>query len=286
LPQMLAGLGQLWVIQTLQIKTVPCCHYFQTACTAATRLTAGRTVAVTEVERIVVDTTKLGDEVTRFARDYAGGKLPLLTPVGAGFDLALALAIQLHAGQLTAATCEASYLTRHADSLRQWYQRIEIRHDPTLTMRVVDSGSAIAAGRAAIRTLTPRTLLQLVMAYRANYKSSLLRTTDFSAWVKTVRERRAAPSTAGAVSADGSVALAFPNRVTITWTDGRVTQAEQDLPDGAIMAPTMPAALRTKFVREATPRMGREHAEAGYQHAMTDAAIALPALIAGLTARR
>jgi len=69
LPTMIDGLGELWTMQTLTIKTYPGCHYFQTACAALERLLAR--IDVGTVRSVEIETTKLAIEATRFASEYA-----------------------------------------------------------------------------------------------------------------------------------------------------------------------------------------------------------------------
>ena len=153
LPEMLGGLGTLWAIETLTIKTAPACHYFQTACEAIERIGAKRALRSNEIARVRVATNKLGDEVTRFAREYAAENAPDLSPVGVSFDLGLCIAIEVIAGRMTGAEADPSWLLAHAAALREVYAKVAVTHDPALTLRVVDSARAIPAGREAIDEL-------------------------------------------------------------------------------------------------------------------------------------
>jgi len=261
LPGVLSDLGAWFAIQTLAIKTYPACNYFQTACTALERACAPRWPAgPDDVERVTIHTTKLGYEAMGFAHEYAGGAAPLLTELGVGFDLALTASVLLHARRLTGDECEAAWLQANADPLRRWYQRVEVLHDPALTLRVLDAARRIDAGRAALRELGPRALWHLSADYRAHYGSSLLRRGDLTGWLRAglSRLRRPAP----AAPAGEFLPIYFPNRVTVRYRDGTVVQQQVDLQTGSLAAPTMPAALEDKFLREVSPRIGADRARA------------------------
>lgn len=294
LPEMLDGLGALWVSSTLTIKTAPCCHFFQTACESAEALIGGKPLDPAEVKRVVVATTKLGDEVTRYARQYGGAHNPVLTPIGVGFDLGLAVAVVLTAGRLSGAEADHRWLEANAARVRAWYDKIVVEHDVALTARVVASGRAIPAGRRALAAMGVAEWLAVVRQYRAHYRSSLLRREELSGWLRLASQRRGrgggkskgkgdAPASpveaaaeavggdvavAGAVDPAGAVPLYFPNRVTIERVDGGKDAHRVDLPSGSLAARGHEAVLRRKFLREVAPRLGEARAEAALAAAL------------------
>jgi 2-methylcitrate dehydratase PrpD len=265
LPGVLTDLGAWWAMQTLAIKTYPACNYFQTACTAIEQACAARWPgAPEELDRVTIHTTKLACEVTRFAREYAPGDEPLLTPVGVGFDLALTAAVLLHARRLTGEECEPEWLAAHGPALRRWYRRIRVAHDPALTLRVFDIAGQIKAGREALRALRLRDVVHLAARYRESYGSTLLSAGDLPGWVRAGFEllrRRSAP-TEPAPRAGDYLPVYFPNRVDLRFADGTVAQAQVDLQTGSMAAPTAHDALRDKFLREVAPRLGGDRARA------------------------
>jgi hypothetical protein len=283
LPAMLGGLGELWAIESLTIKTAPACHYFQTACEAVERIAARRALRVGEIAKVRVATNKLGDEVNRFAREYAGAAAPDLSPVGVSFDLGLCAAIELVAGRMTGAEAEPAWLALHAGALREAYAKIEVAHDPALTLRVIDSASAIPAGREAIAALGPMDWITLAAAYRKHYGSTLLRGGDLTRWIEVIferrRQQRAAPPAPG-----GAIALYFPNRVEIDFLDGTKESEQVDLPSGSLAAPGMETLLRAKFLRECAPALGGDAAAAASYELIGGGAPSVPALVAALTA--
>lgn len=286
LPEMLGGLGELWAIQTLTLKTAPACHYFQTACEAIERIFAQRRpTAIEQVRRVLVETNKLGDEVVRFAREYAGGNAPDLSPVGVSFDLGLAMAIALVAGRVTGVESEPAWLAAHAPALRAWYAKVTVAHDPALTLRIVDGARAIPAGRAAIASLGVGDWLRLAGRYRAHYGSSLVRASDLARWATVALERWRHPQ-AEPPRADGALPLYFPNRVTIEFADGQTIVEQIDLPAGSLAAPTIDGVLHAKFVRECGPALGAAHVEGALAAWLDAEATTVPALVAAVTARR
>jgi 2-methylcitrate dehydratase PrpD len=259
LPEMLTDLGEWWAIQSLALKQYPACNYFQTALTAIERACATRwPEAPEEVERITLHTQKLGFEVTRIAREYAAGPAdePLLTPLGVGFDGALAAAVMLHARRLTAEECEPRWLAANAEPLRKWYRRIKVVHDPALTMRVFDTALRIDAGRAALRSIGPREIVRLVGKYREHYGSSLLSAGDVAKWLRAGIERLRRPPTP---TSGEYLPVYFGNRVEIRFANGQVVSEQVDLQTGS-MADDAMGVLTDKFLREAGARIGAERA--------------------------
>jgi len=249
LPEMLGGLGTLWAIQTLTIKTAPACHYFQTACEAMERIAARRPLHADQITKIFVSTNKLADEVTRFAREYAAETAPDLSAVGVSFDLGLCIAIEVLAGRMTGAEAEPAWLHAHEEELRAIYAKVTVEHDPALTMRVVDAARAIPAGREAIAKLKPLDWINLASQYKKHYSSSLFRSQDVSRLLEVLLSRWRNPAETPA-SIDGPIPLYFPNRVSIDFTDGTNEAERVDLPSGSLASPVMEQILREKFVRE------------------------------------
>jgi 2-methylcitrate dehydratase PrpD len=264
LPGVLTDLGKWWAIQSLAIKTYPCCNYFQTACTLIeSAIGKRRPTSPDQIERLTIHTNKLGFEATRFAREYAGAAAPLLTPVGVGFDLGLCAAVLLHAGKLTGDECEPEWLRANADALRRWYARVEVVHDPALTLRVLDSAWQIEAGRDALRQLSPIELLRLARSYREHYGSTLLDPRDLVGWVRAALDRIRGQS--AAAPAGDFLPIYFPNRIHLRHADGMTVEDQLDLQTGSTAAPTMPAVLERKFVHEVGIRIGAERARAAYR---------------------
>ena len=200
LPMMLGELGEFWAIETLTIKSFPGCHYFQTACSALSTLLEGGVTAA-QVERLEIESTKLACEVTRFGSEYARLK-PLLSPVSVNFDLRATLAVLLHAGRLTGEEVEEGWLKRESAEVLALRERIILKHDPALSMRVLASARALPTGRRALASLKAADLLRLRQAYRREYRSQLLGGGELGGWIRALTGRRGA----SAAAAEGGAA--------------------------------------------------------------------------------
>jgi 2-methylcitrate dehydratase PrpD len=246
MPFMLSGLGEQWVTDTLQIKTYPGCHYFQTALTAIEALRARGLALSTDATRAVrIDTTKLAVEATRFAKEYVeeDGRV---TPVSCAFNLAQSAAILLAAGRLTTREIDEAWLDGHARELGAWLARIEVRHDLALTARVVRSASRMTTGREALAWIRLRDLAVLRERYAAEYASTLLSARDLTALVRRAVAGEKAERGGEGAPAEGA-ALMFPARVTVTPSRGKPVAIEVDVPVGAIALSGAARALEEKF---------------------------------------
>lgn len=223
LPSMFGDLGELWVLDTLAIKSHPGCHYFQTALTAIERIRERRRFTKDEVDSIEIDTTQLACEATRFASEYvAAGDL---SPVAINFDLALSAAVLVYAGRLSPHELDPSWLDAHASDVRTLAARIHVRHDPALSARTLACLGGMRSGREALRSLRWRDAIGLVRRYRAEYRSRLVSARD--AW-RLAREARALLRD----RTEGPMVLPFPSRVAIRFRDGRSETEQVDVPTG------------------------------------------------------
>lgn len=271
LPGMLGGLGRLWVTETLTVKSYPGCHFFQTAGAAVDAILARTGPLDGRVAAVRVETTKLGMEVTRFARDYAPDD-GAVTPVNSNFDLATAVAIHLHAGRLGSAEMDAVWLAAATPALRALIAKTRVEHDPALTARVLEGSRSVAAGRNALASLGPRDLVRLIAKYREEYRSSLLTPRELGGWLKLAAgrvARKASASAAAHAPANGAIPLYFPNRVTVELTGGRRETEQVDLPPGSFAAPTCRDVVARKVLHETAGRLDGKR--------LIDAALALPA---------
>lgn len=269
LPKMLGDLGEAWVMETLAFKTFPGCHYFQTALTAVERLRARMPFEAKELRAITVHTTQLAREATRFASEYveSGG----LSPVAVNFSLPLSIAVLVSAGRLSPHELDSEWLASHAEELRALAQRIDVRHDPELTARVVACAAGMSSGRAALRALRASHLPLLARRYRAEYRSRLVSAREAWSLARAVATRlRGAPR-------GGPVVLPFPNRVTIELRDGRRETAEVDLPVGTCSLEGAEAELARKLGDQlgADPRPMLSAILGAEEHALEDLVRAL-----------
>ncbi len=237
MPSMFDDLGDFWATQTLSMKYYPGCHYFQTACEAFTELMRGKRAA--DIVRIDVATTKLACEATAFGAEYRGDAL---RPIDVNFDLTLTLAVLALAGDVGREQLEAGWLEANRAAIDAWRERITVKHDPALTLKVLSSGGAIESGRRGLELLTPATLLSLARRYGERYGSRLIGLDEAFAWVKALLSRPEVQAVQGS-----AVPLAFPSRVTIRWTSGESSELQADVPAGTFALSTCEATLRAKW---------------------------------------
>jgi hypothetical protein len=88
----------------------------------------------------------------------------------------------------------------------------------------------------------------------------LLAPRDVLGWVRTALDRIRQP--APAVPQGDYMPIYFPNRIHLRYADGAAVTEQVELQTGSLAAPTMPAVLEQKFLREVSPRLGAEQARA------------------------
>jgi len=254
MPELMGELGSFWVSDTLQIKTWPGCHYFQTAFDAIEAIRARRPLDPADLRRVTIDTTKLACEATRFARDYVPEGA--IEAVNANFDVALSAAILLHAGRLGVRELEPGWLSEHRGAIAALRARIDVRHDPTLSAKVVAVARRVPGAARAVRNIGPRDALTLMRRYREEYASTLVSPREALATIgklgDAIRE--------ATVDADGPIEMWFPSRVTLELADGSIESERVDLPAGALTSSGIDAALARKVDETVGETSGREHA--------------------------
>ncbi len=280
LTSMLGGLGELWVTETLTIKTFPGCHYFQTACTSIEAiLERGGPLALEDVARIEVATTKLGAEATRFAAEYIEGR-GAVTPTSAAFDLPTIVALMFVAGHLTSREVEPQWLAAHSEEIERWREIVSVVHDPALSMRTVASARQLHAGRAALKSVRARDLVSLARRYRAEYASQLTTPREAIGWARAALGAMARPGGAQTPPPGHSaVPLQFPSRVTVHLRNGRHETSQTDLPVGSFCAPGVARELEQKFLREVGPSLGEDRAKAAFEAGLAMDTLELAAIV-------
>ncbi len=252
LPKVFDDLGTAWVIESLSIKTYPVCHYYQTACEATETLHQKRPVTLDEVRRVVCKTTLPAQEVLQLASKYANG-VPDLSPIGVSFDLSLALAIVLQAGKLTPNEASNPWLAAHSKEILSWRQKIQIKHDPNLSLRILDSADGIPAGRETLHSLGLFDWLRIAKGF---YKFGVrVPLRDVFPWIGALL-RRLFKKKAPAVIKWDTIPLYFPNSIMIERTDGTKDTMRIDLPNGSLARDGMEDRLKDKFLRALSPRLG------------------------------
>lgn len=264
LPGMLGGLGTFWALQTLTVKTYPGCHYFQTAVSAIDELEQGGRLESAAIESVHVETTKLGMEVSRFARSYTTGTTAI-EPVNVNFDLGITLAIRILAGRLTSQEVQPEWLHEHTAAIRALQRTIRVVHAPELTLHTLMSARAVNSGADALQSIGLRDLWSLRQRYSAEYNSSLASPRELGQWLRAIWRSTHRPSGPRPELVPGTVPLYFPSRVTLRLRDGTVRTAQVLLPRGSVSSPQALAELHRKFSGEVAPSLGEAGAAEAWQ---------------------
>ncbi len=145
LPQMLTGWGESWVTDTLCYKVYPGCAYLDAALDALFetveqfKAAYNRPLEPADVVRIEVGTTLLSHEMQRLSADQPGKRL---NPVKVNFSIPYSLAVAVRAGRLTPADLDEETLGKAADEIHALAEKIEVRHDWTMTLQMLDAMAA------------------------------------------------------------------------------------------------------------------------------------------------
>src|SRR4051812_43743787 len=138
-PELLDGLGQTWLTDTLAYKEHPGCAYLQPAVEAVLRLQAENGFEAGDIARIDV---RAGWLTTTMEKP--GGAEPL-NGVRVNFAVALSCAVALLAGRLTHEELMPEWLGEHEDDLRDLATRVFLEHDWQKTAKTIQASGGSAA---------------------------------------------------------------------------------------------------------------------------------------------
>ena len=136
---MLDGLGDTWLTDTIAYKPYPGCAYLQAAVDGVLRLQDDNGFEPGDIARIDV---RAGWLTTAMEKLSAGEPL---TPVRVNFSVALSCAVALTAGRLTHEELTPAWLQQHDDDLRELGARVFVEHDWDMTAKTI----AAAGGSAS-----------------------------------------------------------------------------------------------------------------------------------------
>ena len=138
-PEMLGGLGDAWLTDTLAYKEHPGCAYLQAAVEAVLRLQREHGFTAGDVQRIDV---RAGWLTTSMEKLGAGEPL---TGVRVNFSVALSTAVAVLAGRLTHDELSEEWLAGHEDEVRELATRVFLTHDWDQTMKTLTGVGANAS---------------------------------------------------------------------------------------------------------------------------------------------
>lgn len=251
LPAVLGGLGEGWATQTLCVKPYPGCAYVDTTVDAL-RALGDDLPDPAEIESVVVDAGILTCEMDALSRQYAVGGSP--TPVTVNFSIPWNVAIALTAGRLTPDEVDDGWLAEHAAALAPLAQRVELRHDWSLTLQTAEAMAPLLPPRGIGDGTGARRLLGGVRHVRRDHAGLNPGARDAIALVRALRtggsaSRARAAATARRLWAPEALeqfAMTFPARVRVTRRDGQVIEAEAAVPRGGAGSTTLSPELASR----------------------------------------
>ncbi len=207
-PEMLDGLGERWLTDTIAYKQHPGCAYLQAAVEAVLRLQDENGFDAADVARIDVRAGLLTVAMEKLA---AGEPL---TGVRVNFSVALSCAVALLGARLTHEELAPDWLAARDDALRELATRVYLEHDWDLTAQTLRGVGGSAADLPLSR------LPEIRRRLRASGMDELgLGLGDL---------RKALPRLARARGADGdgSIRMTFPCHVAIRLRSGGVLETD------------------------------------------------------------
>jgi len=224
-PEMLGGLGRVWLTDTLAFKRLPGCAYLQSAAEAA----CGSGLRAAEVASVEVEAGWLTCEMEELGRG------PDLTAVRVNFSAALTVAVALVAGRLTPAELAPGWLAAHEAELRDLAGRVRVSHSPELTAATLRgslrSGASVGLGLRGL--LRVRRRLRDLNMGDANPAGAVI-----GALRRDPELRRLLRSQLGDAAAGGgmdrldtsALRMTFPSRLRFRLRDGSVRVVEGEEP--------------------------------------------------------
>jgi 2-methylcitrate dehydratase PrpD len=270
LPQMMAGLGEVWVTDTLAIKKHPGCAYVSSALDALFgvlaqfRDRAGRSATAADIARLDVDAGLFTIEMDNLAADAADPAR--LRPVEINFSIPLTMATGALAGRLTGAEMQQDWLDRRQGEIRELAARVRLSHDWSMTRQTAEAFGWGLDGRKILDTLSFADLSRVAAGYRRQMGGPKRISLDlpraagagdvalFGGAGRNLARRLglAGPRRlADPVRHFQDFRMVFPARVTLTASDGATFSARQDSPSGASGQNDLAETARQKFLTEA-----------------------------------
>lgn len=240
MPRMLSGLGTGWALRTLSVKTRPTCSYVDPALDALEDLGIGPDdIAAVDIAAPfpTVTMTRLADcHTEEWSR----------SPSVLAFSVPLSSALLLLRGRLTPVDVVGFSQSSHRDHERviRLAQRIRVRHQPWLSLRVLRS----------LATIVPPTALPVPAFLRAVLASRL----EAQPWSSEATTR---------------YQMRLPVVVSVRRRNGKLLMRTVDVARGAAGSVALPPGLaaRRKFDAWASAAWGRRCAERLEQSLRTEA---------------
>lgn len=277
LPELLEGLGDAWVTDTIAYKRYPGCAYIGTtmdALFAARASTHGPTLRPDDVEHVRVEASLVTVEMDNLSSEHLRPDEPL-SPINVNFSIALNVGIGLVAGRHTSRELSQQFLDDNDRAIRSLAARTELVHDWPMTLRVADAFGSALGRRSPLARLGPRDLVTLLRGFRSQHGGHKAHSLDVRELVvshrgevarlarklgRARRKRMDSPAASTPPSFE-KFRMVFPARVTITTRSGERLVAEREIPAGAPGAPRLFETVEDKLRSEASGRLAPGAAE-------------------------
>jgi hypothetical protein len=218
-PRMLAGVGEVWLTDTLAFKPLPGCAYLQAAVEAALRA---------ELDPSDVAGVDVEAGVLTVAMEALAPSDPT-TPAGVNFSAARSVAIALMAGALTHEQLDPAWLSARRSEIGELAARMRVRHDWELTLETLRGPAEAGISTSDVRL---RSWLRVARRMRELRMPDVLSPTEFRRLLADGALRRELLELArtrgdGLQSLDtGAMRMSFPCRLRIRLRSGRTLELE------------------------------------------------------------
>jgi 2-methylcitrate dehydratase PrpD len=271
LPRALGGLGRTWLSDTLQVKLHAACWYYQALldglADAARELRErlGRMLVASDVRRLACRVTFLGEMVDGTERSRPRGAL---TANEVNFSIPVAAAAMLLFGRLVPDDLTPQSLAANEAELRALASRVEVRHDPALSRRLIDTMNGALDLPGLLGTVSGGQLWRALR--RARYEFPVGRSIGGGSILRLLSR---VPATLAALRSGrkraydlgehdvSQLVLPISGAFELELGDGTRLEGERDVEEGALSLPEAPARVAAKLVAAARGPLGGERAE-------------------------
>ncbi len=243
-PELLGGLGDAWVSDSLSCKIYPGCAYIDGPVDAALAAWRDSGASVHDIESIEIEGTALTSGMEAIAEE--SGPASSLAPIAVTFSARRSVAIALVAGGLTPRYLAEPWLAEHGDVVRDLAARSRVRMSATRTADMLAGiGKAVPLGDT-MRAIGLGRLWRARAPIRAAFTRSASRGGGRRSWrgrapgrwvtaLGPIVREALAPATPLDMSAVDFQALEFRfgARVGIELRGGRTLEATVSIPQGA-----------------------------------------------------
>jgi 2-methylcitrate dehydratase PrpD len=275
-PEVLGGLGQAWVSDTLSCKIYPGCAYIDAPVDAALAARGERSLAARDIASVDILASALTSGMEAIVEESA--PTTSLDPIAINFSARRSVAIALLAGSLTPRELGGPWLEAHADEVRALAEATSVRPSGAQTLEMLEGIGRALPMLGVVRTVGFRRLWRARQRVLGDYGAA------FSRGGSAHRKRRWLPTReslelVGALirGARGGrrdfdmngvdfrrLEFRFGSEVRIRLRDGSTLEARRSIPRGAAGGgpDEMRALVIDKLRAEAAAAGTRERADA------------------------